>query len=178
MNKNINIDIKKLKAQAVNIALIALFLLVGSRIYKAQINKAAALSEHRQREAGKAEILSELNKDEKAAGAYDKFFGRKDISAVMSAINSAAKGTGVKVNSIKPERELSYSDYILKYGFRVEFAADSYHAVGRFIQQLENYPEAYYVIDAFKLRLASGRERQAVYKLSADLTVSGFALKE
>ncbi len=175
----IDINIKDFKGQILNIVVIFAFILMSSQIYRAQMNKVKSLLEQKEKEIKKKGVLAEINQTEKSLASYGKLFGKKDRSLVINTINVISRDLGIKVNSIKPEDVEDYSDYILKYPFRVAIIADNYHAIGRFIQRLETYPDAYYIVGGLKIEAADvTKEGPKAYKLAAELIASGFSLKE
>lgn len=142
--------INKNKNRILNIALIILAFVIASNIYKKQTKEIESLQAKIDLEIKKNGVLKNIGQLEKEINSYKNFLTKKDSNLIMNTIGNIAKEVGVKIVSIRPNLEQSYPDYI-KFPFDLVLSASNYHAIGKFISELESHPDVY-VIETLGIR--------------------------
>lgn len=133
-----------------SIGIIVSTLILTLIISRAQTKKIESLHVNKDTELKKNDVLSEISRSEKTINLYKKLFSKKDASSVTNAVSNIARDSNlivISINQDKEESELLYT----KYSFTLVIGADSYHAIGKFIDKIENQAEAYFV-DAISIR--------------------------
>jgi hypothetical protein len=102
------------------------------------------LTQQEGNELEKNKVAEDIVFLEKKTDIYKNTFVKKDLPVVMDIISGIAKDTSVKIVSIKPYAEEALDNY-LNVSFAVTLSAPSYHALGRFISELENHKDIYLV---------------------------------
>lgn len=163
----------KARKKVVSIGIIAFTLLLTLIIHGIQTRKIEALSVKKGIEAKKNDALKEIAQTEKRINLYKSLFGNKDAASVMNAISNIARDSKVRVISLQPDKEINLPAYI-KYPFNLVIAVNSFHDIGKFINHIENQPEAYFV-DA--MSISTQEESQGENKLTVNVTLSIIAFK-
>lgn len=132
--------IERNKSTILNIGIIILALVVALQFYKSASNQITSLIEQQNNELEKNKVAVEIATLEKKAEAYKKVFVKKDLASVMDIISGVAKGTSVKILSVKPNSEEALDNY-LSSSFLITLNVPSYHALGEFISKIENHQE-------------------------------------
>lgn len=172
------------KNRFLSIALILLTLVVATYIYRTQSKYTNQLNVKKDAESKKNELFNQLSQSEKKLQYYKGFFNKKEASSVINTITKIAKDSNIKILSIKPNKEDKRLEYI-KYPFVLSFSVDSYHAIGKFISKLENYPDLYFLevlsieLQETSQKLGEGAEERVKVsnKLTVDLTFSIIAFE-
>ncbi|MFH0827303.1 MAG: type 4a pilus biogenesis protein PilO [Candidatus Omnitrophota bacterium] len=155
----------KNKNKIINILFVALFLFIAGKIYGKQLEAMNLLVEKKDLELKKNVILDGISGTEKKIAAYRKLLGEKDGSSVINTIGTIAGQTGVKIISVKPTKLEKYLEYV-KFPYKLQLSAESYHSLGRFFSRLESHADIF-MVDAVEIGL---EERSN--NLKAVLTVS------
>lgn len=143
--------INKYKNKIFNIAVLLLVLIFAYRvIYKKQVQEIQSLNETKVTEAKKNEVLEDISRLEKRIDAYKNLLPRKDASLILNTISNIAKESGITIASIKPMVEENYPDYI-KSPFSLTLVTSSYHALGKFLSQVESLQDVY-IVDAVQIQ--------------------------
>lgn len=157
-------NIKKL----LNIGIIILALIIASNIYKQQGRQIETLKSKNDLEEKKNTVIESIGKKEKTISAYKNLLVKRDASSVINTVGNIAKGSEVKIMSIKPGQEQRLADYV-KMPFDLTVTAPDYHAIGNFISRLESYQDVY-IVEAIGIR-ADAQSKG----LTVNLTVSSVA---
>lgn len=124
---------------------IIMFTLVSSAVINGTNNKKIRLLlREKEGETKKSDLLNLINMSNKTISLYKEAFRPRDVFLVMSAVGDIAKSSGVKLSSIKPAREQEEPLYT-RYYFNLDVEANSYHAIGKFVGEIENSPDTYFV---------------------------------
>lgn len=149
--------LSKNKNKLINAGIVVAAVFVSLYLYAMQSQQIITLEESKNQEVQKSEVIDSLNLAEKRIGAYKNTFTRKDLSLVIGDMTEIAKDTKVKVISVKPGIEQSYSDYI-KSSFLIVVNVPDYHALGQFISKLENHKDMFFVEDVNISTFSDSRE--------------------
>lgn len=160
-------QLNKYKNKIFNIAVVmAAVMIAFNFIYKKQFKQIKLLKEKKDIEIEKNHLLESISQVEKRINDYKNLLTKKDASLVINAITDIAKESGAKIISIRPGQERRYSGYI-KFPFDLVISINSYHRLGRFISELENYQDVY-VVDAMGITsLTQTGELTANLKISS-----------
>lgn len=143
----VTVDIfTKHKNKVLNIGIIILAIITASYIYSSQNQALISLSQKKDQEIKKNSVLESISRVEKKADAYKKFFAVKELGEVVDALTNIAKDTRVQLLSVKPGAKEKHPEYI-KTSFLISVRARDYHALGAFVNKLENYKDLYLVED-------------------------------
>ena len=156
-----------------SIGIIVFTLILTLIIHGIQTRKIEALSVKKGMEAKKNDVLKEIAGSEKRINLYKNIFSTKDAASVMNAISNIARDSKVRVISIQSDKEINLPSYI-KYPFNLVIGVNNFHDIGKFINNIENQPEAYFV-DAISIR--TQEESQGENKLTVNVTLSIIAFK-
>lgn len=167
IGKIINLFFKG-KKNIFNLGIIILTLIIVSSVYRNQNKTIESLNIKKETEIKKNEVLNEISRSEKKFKSYGNLLGKKDATSVVDTIKNLAKDSGVEAISVKPGTEEVQLFYI-KYPFILVISADSYHAIGKFIDKIESHPDVYFV-DAISIR--SQQESETLDKESAQMPKS------
>jgi len=160
----------------INIAIILIALPIAINIHKFQLKNIKLLEEEKGIEIKKNEVLENIGQLEKIISSYKDYLNKKDISLVMNNLSNTAKGAGVNIISFRPHTPEDYPMYI-KYSFDLVIGVDSYHALGKFISDLESSPDVYFV-DKLTIRSTQkDRELAQTDTLIINLTLSTILLR-
>jgi len=167
------------KNNIVNIVIILVALLVLINIYKVQANNIKLLKEKIDKEKKKNVLLQDIVKTEEMMGSYKIEINRKDISSVINTLGIIANKSGVKISSVKPSTTEDFPVYI-KYNFELRCETNSYHAIGKFISNLESYLDVFFINKLNIRREAvsrdSGQSEQRI-KFNIDLSLNTIVIK-
>ncbi|MFA5144979.1 MAG: type 4a pilus biogenesis protein PilO [Candidatus Omnitrophota bacterium] len=139
------------KNRVFNASLIILAVIVAGNIYKGQGKGVEALKKENDMEIKKNTVMNSLSKGENDLDGYKNIFVKKDAGSIINTLSNIAKESGVKIKSIKPAQEQKLTYYI-KTPFNLALSVPGYHALGGFISKLENYRDAYLVVEAVDIR--------------------------
>lgn len=174
---------KKNQVLIVNIVTLLIALFFAINIYKAQVANIKSLGERRAAEMRKNEIMGNISQSEKAINSYKNLLAKKDVSLVVNKISDIARQAGVRIVSIKPNAPEDYQLYT-KHSFSLAAGSGSYHTIGKFINNLENSPDMYFV-DKINIKVIEkprelGRAEagpEETDRLSINLTISTIVFK-
>lgn len=162
----------KNKNKILNLGVILLALFIAFQIYKSADEQINLLVQEKDNELKKNMAIEEIAGLEKKMDGYKKVFVKKDIGSVMDSVSAIAKNCSVKVVSIKPSNEESFSSYV-KTSFLLTIAVPNYHALGDFVSQIESYKDIY-IVDEIEIAsiLANQPEETASVNLNVNLKIS------
>ncbi len=160
--------VNKNKNKLFNLAVIIVAFMIASNIYKQQTKEMESLKSKNNMETTKNAVIENIGGLEKSINAYKNLLVKKDASSVINTISNIAKESGVKIISIRPAPEQRYPDYI-KIPLNLVFSASDYHALSRFINEIESYQDVY-VVEAAEIR-----SQEQAKELAVNLTVSSIA---
>jgi len=172
------------RKKIISIIIIILTLIIVLSIYGTQSKKIESLRAAKDAQMKKNEVLQQIAQSEKTIKLYKELVGKKDAYTVMNTIDSIVKESSVRLISLKPETERGYPLYI-EYPFSLVVATNSYHAIGKFISNIENHPDIFF-IDAMSIKAngenqaQEGEPAQAskpTEKLTVNLTLTIIAFK-
>jgi hypothetical protein len=166
----------KHKNKILQIAVILLSLIIANNIYKKKVSiEIEKLKQRNQMEEQKIEALDQLGALEKKLDPYKDLLAKKEAGSIINTINSIAKESGLKIISVRPAQEQKFYGCYSKSSFNLILTTPDFHAVGKFINRLENYQDVYLVesID-IKSRVVTGEQRgpSAQKELTVNLVVS------
>lgn len=169
--------ILKNKNKILNFGMIFLLLFIALQIYKYGVRQMNSLAEQRENELKKNKVIENIVSLEKQIGVYKKVLVKKDLGSVMDTMSSIAKASAIKIISIKPIKEETYTDY-LKSSFLITAQTPNYHSLGNFISQLESYKDIYLVDEVTVISSVSGYAGESSNKstgLNVNLKISTIA---
>ncbi|MFA6358144.1 MAG: type 4a pilus biogenesis protein PilO [Candidatus Omnitrophota bacterium] len=170
MEKNDLFEKNKTKILSTGLILLALFL--AFKIYKSGDEQVNSLIQQKDIELKKNNALEEIAGLEKKVESYKRVFVKKDLSSVIDTISNIAKNCSVKIISIKPNSEEAYPDYIKSF-FVITISSPSYHSLGDFVSQIENYKDIYLVEElSISLTDPSSSAKNTNKNLSVNLKIS------
>jgi len=161
------------RKNSLSIGVIVFTLILSLIIHRIQTKKIGELDVKKSAETKRNEVLKEIAQSEKTINLYKNIFSKKDASLIMEAVSDIVRDSNVRLISIKPEKEERQPLYV-KYPFTLVVGADNYHTIGKFINKIEERPEAYF-IDALSMRSQEEAADQAprqTSKLIVDITLS------
>jgi len=143
------VQFNRYKNIVIDIAVVVVALMIASSIYKTRGKEFDAVRENKDKEMERNRLLDNMSQLDKKIKSYKSFLNKKDISMVINNISSLAKSSGVKINSVRPEAEQHYPNYI-KYSFNCVISVKDYKTIGDFISKLESSSDVY-MIDSINL---------------------------
>lgn len=170
--------ISKYKNKILNILIIIVALFFANRIYINQTKNINSLSEKKDAELKRKELLEDISQAEKKIGSYKSVINNKDISLVINTLRNIARDSFVKIVSIKPQTEQDYPVYT-KHSFNLVITAGDYHRIGQFMSRIESHPDIYIVenISIRPIPRAEMRGEGRIDKLTVNLRLSTILLK-
>jgi predicted RND superfamily exporter protein len=165
----INYDlIEKNKNKFINFGVIILALVIAVSLYKSSNDQVTALIKQQNEELEKNKVIEDIASLEKKAQAYKGVFVKKDLASIMDIVSGIAKNNLVKIVSVKSQTEEVVDGY-MNSSFLVTLNAPSYHALGGFISEIENYKDIYLVSE---ISINSTADNSPDAKANADLAVN------
>jgi Tfp pilus assembly protein PilO len=150
---------------------VAVAALIAFNIYQKQLKEANSLKAQKEEELKKNAVLEEMSKLEKKLGAYDNLLPEKEPNTIIATISELAKAANIKIISIKP-KERTEEPYFVRLPFGLEIYAPDYHALGKFVGNLESAQEVFIVGG---MGIGPGREAKG---LRVNLEISYIANKK
>jgi Tfp pilus assembly protein PilO len=160
----------------INIAVIAVCIIVAQRIFVSQMKQVEAIKAETQAAQQKNLILGEIVQSEKKLKNLRRSINLdgKETS-VINTLNTIAKNIGVKIVELKPVPEQVTLGYT-KYPFVLNVAVDNYHTLGKFMSALESNPFLFTIDNISVNNEAVGESRR--YRLHVNLEVSTILIKD
>ena len=124
------------------VIIIAIFAAIG--IYQADTRNIAVMQDKLNSGRQKNELLLRLDSLNKNIKALKSPLTGRDISLTIPSIKDIAQNSAVRIISLKPQAERDFPLYV-KYVFELVVAADDFHSMGRFMADIENSPDFYFV---------------------------------
>jgi Tfp pilus assembly protein PilO len=146
-------SIGRYKNQIANLALIIFMVIVSMHLYQGKAKEIASLISRSDATAKKNALLEEIKESQLRMNGLRDFINNKDLSAVLTTLSNLATASGVKIDTVRPGPSVDLSLYV-KYPFELTLKAKNYHAIGKFIGQLENSREIF-IIDSLTLAFQS-----------------------
>jgi len=171
-------SIGRYKNQIANLAVVIFMVMVSINIYKGQAKNIAALISFSDADAKKNTLLEEIRQSAQRMNSLRDLINNKDVSSVLATLSNVAAETGIKISSLRPGASVDLPLYV-KYPFDLAIKAKNYHAIGKFIGQLENNPDIF-IIDSLGIALpnqGSDEDQQEGY-LSALVRLSTVIFKD
>lgn len=139
-------NLLKRKNIIVNVVLIIFVSVVGLYIHSllSRINK--NLKAEIILEKKKNDLMKKIAMAERNVSDYKGLLTQKEITLVINTITSIAQDSGVKIVSVRPDREQHYPIYA-KTSIKLSLLADSYQDIINFINELETSPDLYKVVN-------------------------------
>ena len=173
MIKDINLNsLAANKDKIINALIILVTIFIAINLLKLQKKNIEALNIQKDIEIRKNEVLGKIIQSEKRIISYNELLNRKDASLAMNTISNIAKDCGINIVSIKSEKKQEFAVYIKHY-FSLNINTDTYNAIAKFINTLENSPDIYFV-DKIDIRTFFVQETEA---LQAGLILSTVTFK-
>lgn len=168
--------LKKYKNKILNTGVILLTLIIVLSIYKNQNQTIGALRSARDSEIKKNEVLATISQTEKKIDSYKNIFNKKDPSLLINALSDIARESNVKIISINPKGQDDRKVYI-KYPFDLTVGVENYHAIGRFISNVESYNDLFFIDRATIRPIEKVSTSGQRYNLIVSLTISTIVFK-
>ncbi len=168
--------LNKYRNKLLNAAVILLTLIIVVNIYKGQNMSLELLRGAKDSELKKNEVLGVIAQAEKRLNTYKNFFNKKDSSLMVNTISNIARDSNVKIIAISPRGQENRQVYT-KYPFDLTIGVDSYHAVGKFISNIENSNEVFFIDKVIIKPVEKGPATESKYNLIVSLTISAVSLK-
>lgn len=168
-----------IQKNVVNLVVLLVLIVVAVVIYQKKQEEIAALRVSIEEEQKKNQLLTELGTLEKKAKELKKMINVKDPQKIVDKLNGLAKQAKINILSLKPKTDSKKQDAGQPYdrfAFDVSVNAESYHAVGQFISQLEQAPDMY-TVDKLNFRPVF-KEEGNKFHLEASMEVSTIIIKE
>ena len=162
--------LNKHKNKVVNIIIIIVALVITSKIYEQQIKQAQKLKQEINAEIIINAELAKISGLEGKINAYKKLLVNNDPNAAINVISAIAKELGIKIQGIKPLDAQNNPDYT-KFLFQLSINVSSYHALGKFISNVENSADVY-IVESLKI---TPNEVNPTKELSVNLIISSLA---
>ena len=156
------------KNKILNFGIIILALFIAFQIYRSVDQRINTLAAKKNDELKKDRVMDEIASLEKKIEGYKKVFARKDMSSIVEVISSIAKGSSVKIISIKPIGEEAGADFI-KASFLITVSSPDYHSLGNFISQIEADKDIYMIGEA---SINSPDSKHVIEGASTDLSAN------
>jgi len=138
----------KYKNKILNVGVIILAIFLAYKIYDMQNKELKTVAEEEAKEIKKNKVLESISQVEKKTEAYKKFFSKKELGEMVELLSIISKDSpGVQVLSVKSAGAESKHSGYLKIPFEVSVKVANYHALGEFVNKLENYKDFYLVED-------------------------------
>lgn len=136
--------INKHKNKILNIAIIILIIIIANKLYQKQNSELAMIKAKNDALVLKNGVLENIGKTEMKINAYRNLLTRKDENQEINAFNALAQGLNIIISSVRPLPEEKRADYI-KFPFDLSISVPNYHALGKFISELESSKDVYQV---------------------------------
>lgn len=160
-------EIAAKKNQILNIAALIIFGFAAFYLYGIQVKNKAALTERKNLEMRRKELLLDIGGLAEKVNAYKQVFAKRSPSDVMTAVSAVAERSGVKIVSLRPAVEQKYPEYS-KLPFYLEVTVSGYHVLGAFISQIESLSDIY-VVETLSVRSSQQTDQKDI--LTATLTI-------
>jgi len=164
-------EFDKYKNRVFNLAVILLAIIVALSIYGKQARDVKLLRNKKEVEKKKNVVLGDIVKLETKVDAYRELLVNKDTGSIIGSISNMAKESGVKIISMRPEKEQKYQDYI-KLPFSLVVNAFDYHSLGDFVSRIESHSDVYIIED---IRINPLNEKEG---LTVNLKLSGIVFAQ
>ena len=165
--------VNKHKNKIFNLVVVIIAIIIAFNIYKKQLEKIDSLKANIVEEEKKNRILDSIERSGARIDSYRRLLAKKETGSSMNDINNIARDSGIRIISIKPAGEDSFSDYI-KYNYDLTISALDYDSLAQFVNALEVY-RSVYIIDVLEVRAPSYSKDK---ELTANLRVSSVAMLE
>jgi len=161
------------KNKTLSALIIIIALIIASNIYKGQDSRIKSLIRSKEAELKKNEVINKIVRADKIFRSYQDVIKKKDINTAINTITGIAQSRGISITSLKPLKEEAGPVYT-RYPFELSVSANSYHNIARFISDIENHKDTYFV-DRINIKAAD--TAGAAYKLGANIVISTVAAK-
>ncbi len=168
--------LKKNKNKLLNAGTVLLTLIIVINIYKGQNQAIQMLRAQKDSELKKNEVLAVIGQSEKRIATYSNLFSKKDASLLINTLSNIARDSNMKIMAINPRGQEDRSVYV-KYPFDLTLGVDSYHTIGRFVSNLENANEIFFIDKATIKPAERTTTSEVKHSLIVGLTISAIALK-
>jgi hypothetical protein len=167
--------LKKNKNKLLNAGVALLTLVIVINIYKGQNQAIQILKVQKDSGLKKNEVLAVIGQSEKRIATYRNIFSKKDASLVINTISNIARDSNVKILAINPRAQENRSVYVT-YPFDLTLSADNYHAIGRFVSNIENAKEVFFIDKAIIKPIERTAASEVKHGLIVSLTISAITL--
>lgn len=133
--------------KVVNIIIIIAAVFFAFKIYITQMKTITSLSQAKDVEMKKNELLKGIGEIEQKLNLYYDFVNKKSMTAIIDIIGDIAEKSLVKITSLRPAIEEEQPLYV-KYPFDLRLEADSYHKIAGFISKIESHPDIFLIESA------------------------------
>jgi Tfp pilus assembly protein PilO len=134
----------KYKKMILNLAVVLAALLVSFRLYTAQEKEISGLRKQKENEVKKNAVLADIGQMERRLDSYRQFLNKKKIVECVVKLNNAARSASVNISSIMPLDTIEAPYYSL-YPFNLVILGKDYHALAKFINDLEKDSDIYMI---------------------------------
>jgi Tfp pilus assembly protein PilO len=141
----------KHKNKIINAVVILVALFVSNNINKQHNSEIATLSEKRTVELNRNSKVDEIVKLDKRVISYKNLLVKRDVGQLITDLSNFASESEVIIVSLRPEVEQKFKNY-LKVPFDLSVSAKGYHAIGKFISEIESSQDVF-VVESFSIRV-------------------------
>ena len=166
--------ILKNKNKVVNLGVLLLSGYVALMIYQSQNAKVVNLSNAKEMEIKKNEVLTEISQQQAIFNNYKSFVNAKDAAQLSDAISNIAAAANAKIVSFRPMTEENFPVYS-RFPFDIRVETNDYHSLGRFIGSLESHQ---YLYDVESLKITAQPPDKGKVRLVADLKISSILIRD
>lgn len=167
--------IRKYKNIILNLIIIGISVIISLKIYTSQGKDIASLTVKKDAETKKNEVLQDISRLENKFKAYKKYINNKEVSKIINMLGAIAKENSVNIISIRPLEEKPFPLYT-KYPYDLSIEADSYHALARFVSNVESHGYIFRVESAVISKQFGSQDEHP--KLKEDLLISTIVVKD
>jgi len=172
----INELLTKHKNKIINIIALIVAAYIALALYSKQAKDLSMLLAKKDIEIKKNEVLGSIGKWDETIKAYKGQINNKDVSLLIDTLSNIAKASSAKILSIRPIEESS-SQYYMRYPFGLKVLVDDYHALGKFISNLESDPDIFNVEVANARTQSEGQGEEERVQLVVELRISTILVK-
>lgn len=166
----------KIKNLGINLIIIIAACIGAFYIYNMQDKKVKELQNTKYNEIKKNEVLADLSKLNKKLTGYKKLLTIQDKSVLVNKIGTIIRDSGAKITSMRPSPDV-YSSVYGKYVSDIEITIDSYAALGKLINALENADEVC-MVEILEVNPVLDANGEKFKEIKASLQVSAIFYKE
>lgn len=165
--------INEYKKIIVNGGIIILSIIIAINIYNKQVKNIESLEKRKDEESRRAKVLENISSLEKKASNYKRLLSKRDASEVINTITELSRATDINIISIRPLQPQSFTEYE-KLPFELIILVPNYHALGKFVNEIENLNDVY-LVEAISF---DSKPKSKDKNLTVNLQIASISLKD